>query len=46
MFGGSTIPSAGAFRYGLFAVVSVPRKDMCSGHECGEDGSPHCDPGR
>ena len=31
MFGGSTIPSAGAFRYELSAVVSEPGKDMCSG---------------
>ena len=46
MFGGSTIPSAGAFRYGLFAVVSESWKDMCSGLECGEEGSPRCDPGR
>ena len=29
MFGGSTIPPAGVFR--LFAIVSEPRTDMCSG---------------
>ena len=34
------------FHSRLFAVVSEPRTDVCTGRACGTDGSPHGEPGR